>query len=392
MKVEPNSTGSSDEGNRDRKVDRALARARGEALAKRGWLTVYLGFAPGVGKTYAMLRAVADLQRAGDDIVVGYVETHGRADTAALLEGLEVLPRTIVDYQGVKVEELDVAAVLARRPAICAMDELAHTNAPGSANEKRFEDIRQVLDAGIDVLTTLNIQHLESLNDVVESIAGVKVRERIPDAVLDEADEVVLVDISPEELRSRLDQGKVYPSASAARALEHFFRPGNLSALRELALMRTARTVERDLDNYMTAHGIDSPWRSTERVLACVDETGVGETVVRRAFRLANASRGEFFVLTVGVDRLGPLEAKPITRTLAVARDLGATVVTRDGGGREVAREIIQAARELKATLVLMGPSHRTLWERLWGGDIVDEVVSGLPDVDVLVIGLSATD
>ncbi|HKY47907.1 MAG TPA: universal stress protein [Acidimicrobiia bacterium] len=392
MKAALNSSEPGGEGDRAEKVVRALARASGEAAVKRGWLTVYLGFAPGVGKTYAMLRAVADLQRAGNDVVVGYVETHGRAETAALLEGLEVLPRKVVEYKGVKVEELDVAAVLARRPAICAIDELAHTNAPGSDNEKRFEDIWQVLDGGIDVLTTLNIQHLESLNDVVESIAGVKVRERIPDLVLDEADEIVLVDISPEELRDRLDQGKVYPSESAARALEHFFRPGNLSALRELALMRTARSVERDLDSYMTAHGIDSPWRSTERVLACVDETDIGETVVRRAFRLANAARGELFVLTVGVDRLGPLEAKPVKRTLAVARDLGATVVTRDGGGRDVAREIIQAARELKATLVLMGPSHRTLWERLWGGDIVDEVVSGLPDVDVLVIGLSGTD
>lgn len=373
---------------RGRKVARALVRARSEGPLQRGRLTVYLGFAPGVGKTFAMLRAVADLQKQGKDVVVGFVETYGRADTAALLEGLEVLPRKVIEYQGVPVEEFDVEAVLDRRPAICAIDELAHTNAPGSMQEKRFEDIRLVLDAAIDVLTTLNIQHLESLNDVVESIAGVKVRERIPDEVLDQADEVVLVDVSPEELRDRLEQGKVYPSESAQRALEHFFRPGNLSALRELALMRTARTVERDLDDYMTAHGIESAWRSTERILACVDETVVGETVVRRGFRLANASRGEFFVLAVGLDRVSPIHASPIKRTLAIARDLGATVLTRDGGGREVAREIISAARELKATLVIMGPSHRTVWEKLRGGDIVDQVVSGLPDVDVMVLGL----
>lgn len=382
----------SSEPERDRKVARALARATREDASTRGWLTVYLGFAPGVGKTYAMLRAVYELHKEGKDVVVGFVETHGRSETAALLEGLEVLPRRVVDYQGMPVEEFDVEAVIARRPQFCAIDELAHTNVPGSPREKRFEDIRVVLDAGIDVLTTLNIQHLESLNDVVESIAGVKVRERIPDQVLDEADEIILVDISPEELRDRLEQGKIYPSDSARRALEHFFRPGNLNALRELSLIRTARTVERELGDYMTAHGIESPWRSTERILACVDETEAGETVVRRGFRLSNASRGEFFVLTVGLDRLGPTRTTPINRTLAIARDLGATVVTRDGGGRNVAREIVAAARELKATLVIMGPSHRTLWEKIQGGDIIDQVVSGLPNVDVLVIGLGETD
>jgi two-component system, OmpR family, sensor histidine kinase KdpD len=383
---------NSDEPDRDRKVARALARATSEDASERGWLTVYLGFAPGVGKTYAMLRAVRDLHKQGKDVVVGFVETHGRQETAALLEGLEILPRKVVDYQGVPVEEFDLEAALARQPQICAIDELAHTNAPGSPREKRFADINLVLDAGIDVLTTVNIQHLESLNDVVESIAGVKVRERIPDEVLDEADEIILVDISPEELRERLEQGKIYSSESARRALEHFFRPGNLSALRELSLIRTARTVERELGDYMTAHGIESPWRSTERIVACVDETATGETVVRRGFRLANASRGEFFVLTIGLDRISPSLAAPIKRTLAIARDLGATVVTRDGGGREVAREIIAAARELKATLVIMGPSHRTIWEKLRGGDVIDHVVSGLPDVDVLVLGLGEVE
>jgi two-component system sensor histidine kinase KdpD len=383
---------NSDEPDRDRKVARALARATSEDASERGWLTVYLGFAPGVGKTYAMLRAVRDLHKQGKDVVVGFVETHGRQETAALLEGLEILPRKVVDYQGVPVEEFDLEAALARQPQICAIDELAHTNAPGSPREKRFADINLVLDAGIDVLTTVNIQHLESLNDVVESIAGVKVRERIPDEVLDEADEIILVDISPEELRERLEQGKIYSSESARRALEHFFRPGNLSALRELSLIHTARTVERELGDYMTAHGIESPWRSTERIVACVDETATGETVVRRGFRLANASRGEFFVLTIGLDRIAPSLAAPIKRTLAIARDLGATVVTRDGGGREVAREIIAAARELKATLLIMGPSHRTIWEKLRGGDVIDHVVSGLPDVDVLVLGLGEVE
>jgi two-component system sensor histidine kinase KdpD len=376
------------EAERERKVSRALARAHEDDSDARGWLTVYLGFAPGVGKTYAMLRAVRDLQREGRDVVVGFVESHGRAETAGLVDGLEVLSRRVIDYQGVPVEELDLDAVLARSPEIVAIDELAHTNVPGSRHEKRHEDVREVLEAGIDVLTTLNVQHLESLHDVIESIAGVKVRERIPDEVLDEADEIILVDVSSEELRERLEEGKVYPAESARMALEHFFRPGNLNALRELALIRTARTVERQLGTYMTAEGIESPWRSTERILACVDETEAGETVVRRAFRLANASRGELFVLTVGLDRFGLSQQAISKKTLGIARDLGAAVITRDGAGRQVAREIVTAARELKATLVVMGPSHRSAVERISGGDIVDRVVAGLPDVDVLIIGL----
>jgi two-component system sensor histidine kinase KdpD len=378
---------TTDDQERDRRVAQALAAAAEEAPPMRGQLTVFLGFAPGVGKTWDMLQAVHRIQAEGADVVVGFVETHGRQATAALLDGLEVIPRRAVEYQGVTLEELDVESVITRRPQICAIDELAHTNAPGSPREKRYQDVELVLAEGIDVLTTLNIQHLESLTDVVESIAGVKVRERIPDEVLDRANEIILVDLSAEELRERLEHGKVYPDESARRALGHFFRPGNLHALRELALIRTARTVERELGDYMIGHGIDSPWRSTERILACVDETPVGETVVRRAFRLANASRGELYVVTVGLDRHSPLESTTIRRTLAIARDLGANVVTRDGGGREVGREIVAAARELKATLVVMGPSHRTLWEKLHGGDVIDQVVSGLPDVDVLIIG-----
>lgn len=380
---------TSGEEDRERKVAQALAAAATEAPRGRGRLTVFLGFAPGVGKTWDMLQAVHRLRADGTDAVVGLVETHGRPATADLVDGLEVIPRKRIEYREVTLEELDVEAVISRRPELCAIDELAHTNAPGSDREKRYQDVEVILGEGIDVLTTLNIQHLESLTDVVESIAGVKVRERIPDHVLDKADEIMLVDLSPEELRQRLEQGLIYPEESARRALGHFFRPGNLHALRELALIRTARTVERELDDYMVGHAIHTPWRSTERVLACVDETPVGETVTRRAFRLANASRGQLYVVTVGLDRQTLGQAAAIHRTLAIARDLGATVVTRDGTHREVAREIVAAARELKATVVVMGSSHRTVWERIRGGDVIDQVVSGLPDVDVLIIGES---
>ncbi len=370
---------------RDRRVARARLAAGAEAAPDTGRLTVYLGFAPGVGKTYAMLGAVHDLRRQGRDAVVGFVETHGRADTAALLDGLEIVRRRRIVYQGVVIDEFDPDAVIARRPGVCAVDELAHTNAPGSPRKRRFEDVDLVLAEGIDVLTTLNIQHLESLNDVIESIAGVKVRERIPDRVLDRADEIILVDLSTDELRHRLEQGKVYADAGAKRALEHFFRAGNLNALRQLALTRTAQTVDRELDEYLAVHGIETPWRSTERVMACVDETAAGGTVVRRAFRLANAEHGEFLVVTVhpGVD-----PPRAMADTLAVATDLGATVIGRRGSGREVADQIVAAAREQRATLVVMGPSHRSWWERLWGGDIVDRVTRALPDVDVLVLGL----
>ncbi|MDQ3781935.1 MAG: universal stress protein [Actinomycetota bacterium] len=371
---------------RDRRVARAVLAAKAEGSPADGRLIVYLGFAPGVGKTYAMLGAVHDLRRQGRDAVVGFVETHGRAETAALLHGLEVIPRRLIEYQGVDIGEFDPEAAVARRPEVCAVDELAHSNAPGSPRRRRFEDVDVVLAAGIDVLTTLNIQHLESLNDVVASIAGVKVRERIPDAVLDRADEIILVDLSTDELRHRLEQGKVYAdAAAAAKALENFFRAGNLNALRQLALTRTAQTVDRELDEYLAVHGIESPWRSTERVLACVDETAAGATVVRRAFRLANAERGEFLVVAVhpGTEPPGSMGD-----TLAVATDLGATVIARPGSGREVAREIIAVARQQRATLVVMGPSHRTWWERLWGGDIIDRVITALPDVDVLVLGL----
>lgn len=370
---------------RERRVARAMLAARAEDAPQAGRLIVYLGFAPGVGKTYAMLGAVHDLRRQGRDAVVGFVETHGRAETAALLDGLEVIPRRLIEYQGVAIGEFDPEAMVARSPEVCAVDELAHSNAPGSPRQRRFEDVDVVLAAGIDVLTTLNIQHLESLNDVVESIAGVKVRERIPDAVLDRADEIILVDLSTDELRHRLQQGRVYADAAAAKALENFFRAGNLNALRQLALTRTAQTVDRELDEYLAMHGIDTPWRSTERVLACVDETAAGTTVARRAFRLANAERGEFLVVAVhpGTEPPGAMGA-----TLAVATDLGATVIARPGSGREVAREIIAVARQQRATLVVMGPSHRTWWERLWGGDIIDRVITALPDVDVLVLGL----
>src|SRR5262245_48930011 len=248
-----------------------LARAREERATGRGRLRIYLGMAPGVGKTYAALQELQWRKARGADAVVGYVETYDRPQTIAQLEGLEVLPRRKIEHGGATLEELDTEGVVARRPQVVLVDELAHTNAPGSLREKRWQDVAAIRDAGIDVVSTMNVQHLESVADLVESITGAPVRERLPDAVLDGAEEVELIDASPDALRQRILQGNVYPPERARAALEHFFRPGNLAALRELALRRTAEHVDEELQGYMLGHGIDASWPAGERVLVCID-------------------------------------------------------------------------------------------------------------------------
>ncbi len=237
-----------------------------EQLAARGKLLVFLGYAAGVGKTYAMLQAAQQRRAEGVDLVVGYVETHGRAETDALLNGLDILPRRIVEYRGAVLSEMDVDAVLARQPRLALVDELAHTNAPGSRHPKRYQDVEDLLAAGIDVYTTLNIQHLESLNDIVAQITGVVVRETIPDSVLDQATEIRLVDLPPAELVQRLQDGKVYVPAQAQRAIEKFFRLGNLTALREISLRRTAERVDDQMRSYMQTQAIPGPWPAGERL------------------------------------------------------------------------------------------------------------------------------
>src|SRR5215469_7444100 len=263
--------------------DALLASLRRETA---GRLKVFLGAAPGVGKTYAMLQNARRLKDEGVDVVIGLVETHGRAETSALVEGLEILPRRSIEYHGRALEEFDIDAALKRKPKLIVVDELAHTNAPDSRHPKRWQDVQELLDAGISVWTALNIQHLESLADVVSRITGVAVRETVPDRVLQEAADVVLVDITPDELIQRLKEGKVYVPETAKRATQNFFTPGNLTALRELALRRTAERVDDQMVDYLRQNAIEGPWETTERLLVCVGADTSSDGVVRAAARL----------------------------------------------------------------------------------------------------------
>lgn len=329
----------------------ALLRKMQEAGPTRGQLRIYLGAAPGVGKTYAMLNEGQRRQARGADVVVAFAESYNRPLTVEALEGLEVIPRKRIEYQGVVLEEMDTEAVISRRPQIALVDELAHTNAPGSRHQKRWQDVEEIRDAGITVISTLNIQHLESLNDVVAGITGIHVRETVPDHVVDSADELEVVDISPEALQARMRHGNVYPPVQAQQALEGFFRKGNLAALRELVLKRVALEVEQQLHEYMTEHRLEG-WEAGERILVLLDNTPASEVAIRRAWRLAHAFNGELLAAYPAP----LLKEQGMTRILTVALDLNAT--TRELPGENL-------ARELSALITADGVTHVTLLARL---------------------------
>jgi two-component system sensor histidine kinase KdpD len=360
---------------------KAAARENG-----RGRLKIFLGAAPGVGKTYEMLAAARARQRDGVDVVVGIVETHGRAETAALLQGLEVIPRRHIDYKGHKLEELDLDAVLARRPAIALIDELAHTNAPGSRHPKRYLDVEELLAAGINVYTTLNIQHVESLNDVIARITRVRVRETVPDSVLDNADDIEVVDISPEDLLQRLRDGKVYVPDMAATALKHYFSPGNLTALRELALRRTAQRVDAQLLEHMQEHAIPGPWPAGERVLVCVTRNSVGPALVRYGRRMAERLRAPWTALHVETRadlRLSNTARDRIAETLRLAETLGGEAATIPG--RDAAEEILEYARTHNVTHIVIGnPGGRRL--RI-SPPLAHRLIAEAGDIAVHIIG-----
>ena len=281
----------------------ALLEAARREERRSGRLKIFVGAAPGVGKTYEMLQQARARKQDGYDIVVGVVETHGRKETQALLDGLEIVPRKRLDYKGQWLEEMDLDAIIARRPQIALVDELAHANAPGSRHPKRYLDIEELLHRGIDVYTTVNVQHIESLNDVVAQITHVRVRETVPDSVFDRADAIELVDLTPDDLIERLKEGKVYVPKQAERALDHYFSPGNLTALRELALRRTAERVDEQLLTHMQAHAIPGPWAAGERILACVSEDPRAAGLVRYAKRLADRLHAPFTALYVETRR-----------------------------------------------------------------------------------------
>lgn len=365
-----------------------LERTRREERAKRrGKLKIFFGAAPGVGKTYAMLRAAQRIYEQGLDIVVGYVEVHKRPETGKLLLGLEILPRRKIEYRGTTIEEFDLEAGLARRPQILVVDELAHTNAPGSRYAKRHEDIEALLEAGISVYTTLNVQHLESLNDVVEQITAVQVRETVPDAVFESADEVELIDLPPDALLQRLQEGKVYVPEAARAAVSHFFRKGNLTALRELALRRTAAWVDLQMRVYQREHGIDRVWPAGERILVAVGPSELSPKVLRAAKRLAVGIRAEMialFVETPASARLSQQERDRVVQTLQLAEKLEASSSTVSG--ISVAEEIVRYARSRNVSKIVLGKPPRPLWKELLFPSIVHEVIRLAHDLDVFVI------
>ncbi len=333
---------------------------------RTGTLRVYLGAAPGVGKTVAMLGEGRRRRDRGADVVVGYVETHGREFTAAQLDDLEVVPRRVLVHRDAKFEEMDLDAVIARAPKVVLVDELAHTNVPGSTHEKRWQDIETILDAGIDVISTVNIQHLESMNDVVERITGIRQLETVPDAFVRRADQIELVDMTPEALRRRLAHGNVYPSHKVDAALANYFRPGNLAALRELALLWVADRVEDGLRKYMTLHDIDHSWETRERVLVAITGAPGGDHVIRRAARMAGRSAGELFGVFVSAsDGLARRAGPGLDAQRRLLDELGGRYL--EVVGDDVAMALVGAARAERATQLVLGASRRSTVARALG-------------------------
>jgi two-component system, OmpR family, sensor histidine kinase KdpD len=367
----------------------ALLEAARREERRVGKLRIFVGAAPGVGKTYEMLLQAQARKKDGYDVVVGIVETHGRKETEALLTGLEIIPRRRLPYKGQWLEEMDLDAIIARRPQIVLVDELAHTNIEGSRHPKRYLDVEELMSHGIDIYTTVNIQHIESLNDVVAQITHVRVRETVPDAVFDRADAVELVDLTPDDLIQRLKEGKVYVPRQAERALEHFFSPANLTALRELALRRTAERVDEQLRNEMQAHAIRGPWAAGERILVCISEDPRCAGLVRYAKRLADRLHGPLVALYVEGRRslqLNEVERDRIADTLRLAESLGGEAITLPASDRSIADDVIGYAEANNATQIIIGKSARSRWFEILHGSVVHDLVRRSGNISVHVI------
>ena len=365
-----------------------------EAREKRGKLTVFFGAALGVGKTYTMLEvARAEMEREKRDVVLGIVETHGRYETGAQLLGLELLPRRKLHYKGVDIEEFDLDAALKRHPQVLLVDELAHTNAEGSRHPKRWQDVEELLDAGIDVFTTMNVQHVESLNDVVAKVTGVRVRETVPDSVLADAHEIKLVDLPPDDLLERLRDGKVYVPAQAQRAIENFFKKGNLIALRELALRLTAERVDAQMREYRQAQGIEQTWAVTEQLLVAVSPSPHSARLIRAARRMAASLHARWYA--VYVERPSarqlpkPMEAQ-LAQNLRLAEQLGAEVVTLSGNSPT--DEILRFAHERNITKLIVGKPVPSGFRDRFRASLVDEIVRQSQDIDVYVTAGDAAE
>jgi len=368
--------------NSPRTPEEYLAEIRKAEAAR---LTIYVGFAAGVGKTYRMLADARDLKEAGVDVVCGYIETHGRDRTAAMIGDLEVVPREKIEYRGTVLEELDAEAVVSRAPRIALIDELAHANVPGSKNRKRYHDVEEVLAAGINVFSTLNIQHLESINEFVEKATGVKIQETVPDRVVREA-ELVNVDLPVDALRQRLLQGHVYPQKRVERALQNFFTEENLSLLRELSLHETARDVETRYTG-RRRNGVRSG--EPERVMVPISSKPDARRLIRRGSRVAGRMNTEWYVVYVETPRESPQRIsataqRQISENLQFARELGADIVKLKS--RDVVAELVRFAREHNVTYVVMGHSRRGRWEELWRGNVINRFVQEVGDIDVQIV------
>lgn len=361
-----------------------------ESESGRGKLKIFLGLAAGVGKTFRMLQRAHSAKEQGTDLVVGILETHGRADTQRLLDGLEVIPRKAIEYQGIKLDEMDIDGILARKPELVLVDELAHTNVPSSRHEKRYQDVIELLDAGIDVWTTLNVQHIESFNDMVEQVTGIKVKETVPDSVLEEAHHpqgIEVVDLPPDELLERLKEGKVYVPEKSAQAMQQFFRKGNLMALREMALRYVARTVDGDIRNYMERHNISGPWSTSPRILVCISPSTSSEKLIRLAKQIAPGIDAEWFAIHVETPFQGipsGEQAKQLAKNIDLVNHLGGKMVILSGA--DPAQEILEYAKRENIVIILVGARPgRTLL----GSPFAEAIVAGAGSIHVLVVNES---
>lgn len=358
-----------------------------EAKQQRGRLKIFFGGCAGVGKTFAMLSAAGAQRQQGIDVVAGVVETHGRSETAQLLADLEVLPPKLIEYRDRQLPEFDLDGALARKPSLILIDELAHSNVAGSRHPKRWQDVEELLTAGINVYTTVNVQHLESLNDIVGQITGIRVWETVPDHVFEKADEITLVDLTPDELLHRLKEGKVYLPQQAERAIQHFFRKGNLIALRELALRRTADRVDAQMRDYRADRSIHQVWQAKERLMVCIGPSLEGDQLVRSAARLATGLRADWlavYVETPGLQRLPANHRDRILKTLKLAQELGAETAILSGS--ELASTLLSYARSHNVTKWVVGKSSRSSLARLWRTSLADELANRSQNIDVYVV------
>lgn len=367
--------------------DELLAKVmRAERQEKRGRLKVFLGFAAGVGKTYEMLCEANRRKQRGQDVIIGYIETHKRKGTEEQLGELETIPRKQITYRGSTLEEMDTDAILLRQPHTVLVDEFAHTNAPGSERAKRWQDVEALLDAGINVLTTLNVQHLESLNDTVHEITGVRVRETVPDRIVREADEVKMVDITPRALIHRLERGDIYSRDKVQQALGNWFREGNLSALREIALREIAQEVEDDVSAYRKEKHVTEPWNTQDRIMVCISPDRSSMRLIRRGWRISQRLHAEIVAVFVESRPLTETDKEILKNDFALADRLDIPVVTLTG---DVAAQVIQYARENRITQIIIGHSDRTRWQEFLHGSIINRLTTNLRTIDILLVAAS---